>query len=40
VRAFSPTHLSVLHRVSSHDTEVRRAAFGALAEAYWRPSYH
>ena len=24
----------------SDDTDVRRAAFGALAQAYWRSSYH
>jgi DNA-directed RNA polymerase specialized sigma24 family protein len=40
VRAFPPTHRSVFDRIRSGDTEIRRAAFGALADGYWRPSYH
>jgi RNA polymerase sigma factor (sigma-70 family) len=38
--AFPVTHQSILERVQSGDTEVRRAAFGDLTEGYWRPSYH
>ena len=37
---FPATHRSVLERVRSEDAEVRRLAFGDLAEGYWRPSYH
>jgi len=37
---FPATHRSVLERIQSTDTEVRRTAFGDLAEGYWRPSYH
>lgn len=40
VPAFPQTHQSVLDRVRAGDAEVRRAAFGAIAEGYWRPSYH
>lgn len=38
--AFPQTHQSVLDRVRAGDAEVRRAAFGAIADGYWRPSYH
>lgn len=38
--AFPVTRRSVLDRIRSGDTEVRRAAFGTLADGYWRPSYH
>lgn len=38
--AFPATHQSVLERVRSTSDEVRRRAFGDLAEGYWRPSYH
>ena len=37
---FPATHRSVLERVRSADVEIRRAAFGDLAQGYWRPSYH
>ncbi|HUF48984.1 MAG TPA: hypothetical protein VMM93_14295 [Vicinamibacterales bacterium] len=37
---FPVTHLSILERVQSGDADLRRAAFGDLAEGYWRPSYH
>jgi RNA polymerase sigma factor (sigma-70 family) len=37
---FPVTHRSVLERIRSTDVEVRRSAFGDLAEGYWRPSYH
>ncbi len=37
---FPATHLSVLERVRSAEADVRRAAFGDVADAYWRPSYH
>jgi len=37
---FPATHRSVLERVRSQDADVRRTAFGDLAEGYWRPSYH
>lgn len=40
VPAFPQTHRSVLERVRAADADVRRAAFGALADGYWRPSYH
>jgi len=40
VLPFPATHRSVLERVRSADAEVRRAAFGDLAQGYWRPSYH
>jgi DNA-directed RNA polymerase specialized sigma24 family protein len=38
--AFPATRRSVLERVRSGDADVRRTAFGDLALAYWRPSYH
>ncbi|MEZ5318972.1 MAG: sigma-70 family RNA polymerase sigma factor [Vicinamibacterales bacterium] len=34
------TQRSVLERIRSADADVRRTAFGDLAEGYWRPSYH
>jgi DNA-directed RNA polymerase specialized sigma24 family protein len=37
---FPVTHRSVLERIRSGDVQVRRLAFGDLAEGYWRPSYH
>jgi RNA polymerase sigma factor (sigma-70 family) len=37
---FPTTHRSVLERVRSDNPEIRRLAFGDLAEGYWRPSYH
>jgi DNA-directed RNA polymerase specialized sigma24 family protein len=37
---FPATRRSVLERIQSDDREVRRVAFGDLAEGYWRPSYH
>ncbi len=37
---FPDTRRSVLERVKSADTDVRRTAFGDLTEGYWRPSYH
>jgi DNA-directed RNA polymerase specialized sigma24 family protein len=37
---FPVTQRSVLERIRSVDDEVRRSAFGDLAEGYWRPSYH
>ncbi len=37
---FPATHRSVLERIRSRDVQVRRLAFGDLAEGYWRPSYH
>jgi DNA-directed RNA polymerase specialized sigma24 family protein len=40
VLPFPATHRSVLERVRSDDAEIRRAAFGDLAQGYWRPSYH
>jgi RNA polymerase sigma factor (sigma-70 family) len=40
VLPFPATHRSVLERVRSADPEIRRGAFGDLAEGYWRPSYH
>ena len=40
VLPFPATHRSVLERVRSADAEIRRAAFGDLAQGYWRPSYH
>jgi DNA-directed RNA polymerase specialized sigma24 family protein len=40
MRVFPPTQHSVLQRVGSADADVRRAAFGALTHAYWRPAYH
>jgi DNA-directed RNA polymerase specialized sigma24 family protein len=40
VIAFPTTHGSVLERIRSGDANVRRVAFGSLADGYWRPSYH
>lgn len=40
MRAFPQTQHSVFQRIRTADIEVRRAAFDALARAYWRPSYH
>ena len=40
VLSFPTTRRSVLERVRSDNPEVRRVAFGDLAEGYWRPSYH
>jgi DNA-directed RNA polymerase specialized sigma24 family protein len=40
VSGFPVTRGSVLERVRSADAGVRRAAFGDLAEGYWKPSYH
>ena len=37
---FPTTHRSIFERVRSENPEVRRVAFGDLAEGYWRPSYH
>ena len=37
---FPATHLSILERLRGGDPQVRHAAFGDLAEGYWRPSYH
>lgn len=37
---FPQTHASVLERVRSTDTNVRRVAFDDLAVGYWKPSYH
>ena len=37
---FPATRRSVLERVRSADTGVRRDAFGDLAAGYWKPSYH
>ena len=40
VMRFPATRQSVLQRVRSDDTVVRRDAFGDLAAGYWKPSYH
>jgi RNA polymerase sigma factor (sigma-70 family) len=40
VLPFPVTQRSVLERVRSADPEVRRGAFGDLAQGYWRPGYH
>ena len=40
VLPFPATHQSVLDRIRSGDADTRRAAFGDLADGYWRPSYH
>jgi len=40
VMRFPVTRRSVLERIREADVEERRAAFGDLATAYWRPSYH
>ena len=37
---FPVTHRSILERVRSREDGIRRTAFGDLADAYWRPSYH
>lgn len=37
--AFPATRRSVVLAVASGEEEVRRQAFGALVEAYWKPSY-
>ena len=37
---FPTTHRSIFERVRSENPEIRRLAFGDLAEGYWRPSYH
>lgn len=37
--AFPATRRSVVLAVRSGEAEVRRQAFGALVEAYWRPTY-
>jgi RNA polymerase sigma factor (sigma-70 family) len=37
---FPATHRSVFDRLRSGDDQLRRRAFGDLAEGYWRPSYH
>ena len=37
---FPVTQQSVLERIRSADAQVRRTAFGDLADGYWRPSYH
>ena len=37
---FPATQRSVLERIRSGDADVRRLAFGDLAQGYWRPSYH
>lgn len=36
---FPRTRYSVVEAVASGDVEARRQAFGALAEAYWKPAY-
>ena len=36
---FPPTRHSVIERIQSADTSVRRQAFGDLAEGYWKPLY-
>ena len=36
---FPPTRHSVIASVASGDADVRRAAFGTLVQAYWRPAY-
>jgi RNA polymerase sigma factor (sigma-70 family) len=38
-RPFPPTRCSVVHAVGDADPEVRRQAFAALAESYWKPVY-
>lgn len=37
---FPATHRSLLERIRSSDSAVRRVAFGDVAEGYWRASYH
>jgi RNA polymerase sigma-70 factor (ECF subfamily) len=36
---FPPTRLSVIRALGSREEAVRRPAFAALAEGYWRPAY-
>ncbi len=36
---FPPTRHSVIERMRSADTEIRRQAFGDLVEGYWKPLY-
>ncbi|NIR45367.1 MAG: sigma-70 family RNA polymerase sigma factor [Gemmatimonadetes bacterium] len=36
---FPPTRLSILERIRSGVPEVRREAYGALAQGYWKPIY-
>lgn len=36
---FPPTRYSVVEAVASTDDDVRRVAWGALVEAYWKPVY-
>lgn len=38
-RGFPATRLSVVHALASREEAVRRPAFAALAEGYWKPSY-
>jgi RNA polymerase sigma-70 factor (ECF subfamily) len=38
-RAFPPTRQSLVRAAGSTDADVRRQAFGALAEGYWPPVY-
>jgi RNA polymerase sigma factor (sigma-70 family) len=38
-RAFPPTRESLVRAAASPEPEVRRQAFGALAEGYWSPVY-
>ena len=40
VMRFPVTRRSVLERIQAGDADLRRSAFGDLATAYWRPSYH
>src|SRR5690349_7959391 len=40
VLRFPATRRSVLERIQTGDDDLRRAAFGDLASAYWKPSYH
>jgi DNA-directed RNA polymerase specialized sigma24 family protein len=37
--AFPPTRASLVRAASSAEPDVRRQAFGALAEGYWNPVY-
>lgn len=36
---FPPTRLSVVERTRSDDAEIRRLAYAAIIEAYWKPVY-
>jgi RNA polymerase sigma factor (sigma-70 family) len=38
-RGFPATRLSVVRALASRDDAVRRPAFAALADGYWKPSY-